>query len=736
MHQPVDTSSNPSEETIPLLGPIVKLQKAAQVFFWLLLFSSVVTASLEYSLLGGFLGVNAVPIHSILLAFIALQYTWLRNSTLYKPLLAGKPDDTTTKATRWARFAFLCMFLIGINAFVTSLRGYTHWGVVPGHDSPQYYAYLHSWVFDHDINFENELKAIPGVWELMVEAHPHRPEFNVAPIGTAVVWLPFYLAAHGVLLVLSGMGYAVPIDGLASPYAMAAAFGSHFAVLLGMLMVHATLRTWYADRTAFFATVLVWVASPLIWYLTDQPWMSHACSFFAAALVLWLWVRNRERRTIRGWAALGAAIGLAMLVRPSHAVLVALPLFDVLARIAAWRRPGAALGGLVLALITGFVVFSWQLATWWLRYGLETPPGSPMQWSRPAILQILFSAHHGLFAWHPVLLFGFVGLLLLWRRARYETIVLAVLLAGYVYTNAAIESWFGGGSFGMRRFVGVLPFLAPGIAAFGVWAVSLCRRRPAVPVTVAVVVLFTYNAMLVIQYRQGWTNFLRPVSFQQTWTSALTLFHDIFGNPFSYPANLWFAYERDVSPAQYDVATGVPPDAELDVQGLALRPYLGKGWSGNFRYAAMLNGSYPAVEREAELFIYGKQGHAYTIGLSLSLPQSMREEQRVSFAFNGHAVGDATLEPGARSELTLSIPGEITQQGLNILSLRFANIIAKERAGSHGEAGGHGLDMKTRRAFPASALIARLRVTTDYGDEAPPPAPVPLEGDSPSAQSQ
>ncbi|GMV94769.1 MAG: hypothetical protein AMXMBFR82_45470 [Candidatus Hydrogenedentota bacterium] len=719
MHDTETDTPSPFDETIPLLGPIVKLQIGAQAFFLAMLFGAVTTSTLTYSLLGGFLGANAVLIHSILLAFIAVQYTWLRNSALYRPLLKGIEESPQVRADRWVRFAFLLVFLVCINVFVTSLRGYSHWGVVSGHDSPQYYAYLHSWVFDQDLNFENELKAIPGVWELMNDAHPERPEYNVAPIGTAVVWLPFYLAGHVLMVLLSGMGFEVPTNGISSPYAMAAAFGSHFAVFVGMLLLYRSLRNWFATRTAFFATLLVWLASPLIWYLTDQPWMSHACSFFAAALVLWLWLRNRENRHWSGWTLLGAAIGLAMLVRPSHVVLLVLPIADLVLAAKEKRSIGSSVGGVALAVAATLVVFTWQLATWWLRYGTEPPPGSPMQWAQPAISQILFSAHHGLFALHPVLVFGFIGIIPLWRRARGVAICMAILLAAYVYMNAAIASWFGGGSFGMRRFVGVLPFMAPGIAAFGAWFIAFSRKRPAVPVAAVVLMLTIYNATLVIQYRQGWSHFLRPVPFQQIWSSSAAIFHDTFGNPFSYPANLWFAFKHDVSPSQYDVALGVPPDAELDVQGVSLKPYLGKGWQKNIRFASLLNGAFPAEDFESRLFIYGIEGHAYHVGLSMSLPNEMQHDQFVGFAFNGEPIGSATLEPGRQSELTLSVPGNLTKDGLNTLTLYFENRIEKEREGSQTGTEGYGLEMKTRRKYPACALLWRLRVATDYGDGVP-----------------
>jgi len=76
MHEPETNTPNSSDDTIPLLGLIVKLQIGTQAFFLALLFCAVTTSSLYHSLLGGFLGANAVLIHSILLAFVAIQYTW------------------------------------------------------------------------------------------------------------------------------------------------------------------------------------------------------------------------------------------------------------------------------------------------------------------------------------------------------------------------------------------------------------------------------------------------------------------------------------------------------------------------------------------------------------------------------------------------------------------------------------------------------------------------------------
>ena len=710
---PQELEAKADVQPLPNAALISTLQRIGIAGSFVLLFVSLLVSAVKPSALGGIVGVNGVWIYSIAVAFFAVQHTWLRASGMIG--IAGP----ISPATRWARFAFLCIFLICINAFVSTSRGIMHWGIVTEHDEPQYYAYLHSWVFDHDVNFENEFKRIPGAWELMSKAHPERPEYNVAPIGTPIIWMPFYLTAHVALVLLRALGESVPTDGISTPYAFACAFGSSVCVWLGMLMIHATLKRWFSERAAFLATLLLWLASPIIWYQIDQPWMSHAPSFFAAALVLWIWARTDNDRSRAGWIALGAAIGLALLGRPTHLVLLILPIADLVRALRLPANKSRAAIGFLSAAIVCAAVFSLQLAVWYYRYdwatkGINTPPGSPMAWTHPAILEVLWSAHHGLFAWHPVLLAGFIGLIAFWKRARYVALCTALLLAGYVYSNAAIDAWHAGGSFGMRRFVCVLPFMAPGIAAFGVWSVHFCRKHYMVPIAALVALFFIYNALLMVQLRSGWTAFAAPVSFQQVWGASTTIFHDTFGNPFSYPANLLFAAKHGVSPSQYDVMGGVPFTPDIDVQGPALRPYLGAGWQTDYANAYRHKGAFIAQQRHNELMLYMHKGHAYDLTLSLSLPTQMATPQQVAFSINGKDLGKATLDPNAKSELKLFVPGESSVEGVNILKVDFANVQQTYRTGSRGDGGGHGLELPTRKPYPAAAFIWRIAVATHY----------------------
>ncbi|MFA6243490.1 MAG: hypothetical protein WC655_21295, partial [Candidatus Hydrogenedentales bacterium] len=247
----------------------------------------------------------------------------------------------------------------------------------------------------------------------------------------------------------------------------------------------------------------------------------------------------------------------------------------------------------------------------------------------------------------------------------------------------------------MRRFVGDLPFMAPGIAAFGVWFVAFCRKRPLVPVSILALVMFLYNVTLVRQMREGYTDSLLPVSFQRVWSHSVTLFHDMAGNPFSFPANAWFAYKNDSPMSQYDYISGIPPRPEMYAAGLDQKPYLGKGWLMSMQIAAQNDGGFVATEKDCTLLLQLRWGESYRIKLSLVPPSKLETAQPVSFDLNGISLGSALLEPHTRSELALTTPEGSVRQGLNTLRLTFGHVLATPRAGVRGQPDGRGFPMET-----------------------------------------
>ena len=344
--------------------------------------------------------------------------------------------------------------------------------------------------------------------------------------------------------------------------------------------------------------------------------------------------------------------------------------------------------------------------TWYVRSGVSLPPGNPMQWGKPAIVPILFSAQHGLFAWHPVTLLGFLGLIPFWKRNPYRTAVVVLLLVGFVYVNASLVGWWGGASFGMRRFVGVLPFMAPGIAAFGSWSVGLARRKPAIPMALAMLVLAVYNGLLVLQYQRSRIPADKAVSFQNVWGTSAILFQERFGNPFSYPANLWFAWKHETSPTQYDLLSGAVEQAgTIEVQGKRAYTYLGTGWDARSQGAAATPLGFVAVGKRCTLLLPLESGHAYDVTLTLGVPRDFQGQQQAELSINGHQLTAVTLQPGQVNTVPLAIDTPYVRQGINELEIVFESVYEQRRTRSS-----YGLQVPARRPLRSAALLTRIHV--------------------------
>ena len=104
---------------------------------------------------------------------------------------------------------------------------------IRGADEIEYFSHLRSAVFDRDLDFTNDyghfyeanpqgLQAFKETFLDRREPKTNRP-INFAPIGSAVVWSPFYLAADA----LVRRGYLKgPADGFSTAYTGAVTYGS------------------------------------------------------------------------------------------------------------------------------------------------------------------------------------------------------------------------------------------------------------------------------------------------------------------------------------------------------------------------------------------------------------------------------------------------------------------------------------------------------------------------------
>lgn len=466
---------------------------------------------------------------------------------------------------RWGGWLVLALFVATLPAVTTRIYA---------SDEVQYFAYLRSLWFDHDVSFENEYQAF---FDLGVAADALFHEtflerstetgrrINFATLGCAVLWSPFYAVGD-----LVAWWTGTPRDGYSKPYVAAVAYGSAVYGVLALLLA-LDLASRLAGR-ATAATLAVWLGTPLLFYMYVAPPMSHACSAFAVALFVWTWWRVRRTWSVPGAIALGLTGGLMAMVREQDLFFVAGPGLDLALTLLrgvrggeTWRAFELLRAGAVAVVAMALAVVP-QLAAYQALNGYPGPSRlvrRKMSWHAPHALEVLTSPDHGLLVWTPLALLALAGLVVLWARTgdddtvstgdrrRFAVCALA-MFALQVYVAGSVESWTVAGAFGQRRFVATTVLLVAGLAALYAGARTSRTRRVLTALTALAI---WWNLGLIVQFGAGLMDRQRLEPARNAYTNFVVLPRTVPGLAWRYVFDRGSFYKPRTAPA------GPPPAA-------------------------------------------------------------------------------------------------------------------------------------------------------------------------------
>src|SRR5574337_950149 len=120
-------------------------------------------------------------------------------------------------------------------------------------------------------------------------------QVNVYPTGEAILWLPFFLAAH-----VSAKIFGYPADGLSPPYQWFMMLAGIFYAALGLFLLRKLLLRYVNDKITAVTLVLIALGTNLYYYSTYDDTMPHIMLFAVDTLVLLLtisWHENPKRST-------------------------------------------------------------------------------------------------------------------------------------------------------------------------------------------------------------------------------------------------------------------------------------------------------------------------------------------------------------------------------------------------------------------------------------------------------
>lgn len=370
------------------------------------------------------------------------------------------------------------LFCLGLIASIILLFARFHISKsVAGGDAVYYYINLHSIVVDRDLDFRNEYEYFYN----QVSSYTGKRKIDRIPplngvterlpnkftIGSAVLLTPFFYLAHISSLILDKAGLPVDTSGYGPAYMLSAGLGSLLYGFLGILLIYKLGRRLFNDEIAFVGSVSIWLATPIIYYMTMEPLMSHAVSMFLVTLFLYVWLTGRNKRGMLYWGALGMAGGVISMVRSQDVFFCIIPVIDALLS-PFWEKGTDRAGkGAYRDVIAGIIIFSASFAIFgapqfyvnYIFFGSPITSGYLANnegftyWNSPKVLYSLFSLHNGLFTWTPVAAFSLAGIFYLIKK---EVTAGGLLLFSFLIQLYLVSAWWyywQGDTFGNRMLV-------------------------------------------------------------------------------------------------------------------------------------------------------------------------------------------------------------------------------------------------------------------------------------------
>lgn len=246
--------------------------------------------------------------------------------------------------------------------------------------------------------------------------------------------------------------------------------------------------------------------------------MSHPYSFFHFSLLLYLTDKWHENFRSKYLLAIALLLGIIAITRVTNTMVAIIPLLWGINNkkyfVEKYRKLFSNYPTLILAAFLFFFVLSIQLIYWkyesgdWILYSYGE---ERFIWSKPEIINGLFSFRKGWYIYTPIAIFGTLGIFLM-KKTRAAQTPIFVFFILFTYITFCWWNWWYGCSFGSRPMVETLALLALPLASFYEYT-SIKKRTIKVRTSSAIAFLIFLNLFQSYQ-KKCWNNTLRSMSFK------------------------------------------------------------------------------------------------------------------------------------------------------------------------------------------------------------------------------
>lgn len=411
--------------------------------------------------------------------------------------------------------AFWAVLIVGIAGLILILK--PDWTIRS--DGFGYYQYLRSLVFDKDLRFQNETAFFEKTFQVTEKSFYDTPTKagywpNPFPVGLSVLEAPWFFLAHFGHRLFHLADSELP--GFSQDYALMLNLGNIIYGLLGLVVTYKLLNKILSAKAACIAVALVAFATPFAYFTTYEAIWSHLASFLSVSLFIYCWFIWREKKEIKKYLLLGLLLGAAFLIRWQNLLLAILLLPEFYQYLRASFKP--AIKSMLAFFAASLLIASAQLVVWKIIYGsfLIKPESNStfVNLWHPQILPFLFSPLYGMFAWTPLYVIAFAGLIMFAAKNKKIGYIFLLFLIVQIYLCASLSDWWGGGlgggSFGARRMLDYSVLYALGIGYVYEFFASN-KMKKSLFAGIATILILT-NVLLMIQAARGWLDRTNPYS--------------------------------------------------------------------------------------------------------------------------------------------------------------------------------------------------------------------------------
>ncbi len=284
-------------------------------------------------------------------------------------------------------------------------------------------------------------------------------------LGMAVLNAPGFFIAH-----LFSLATGFKADGFSLPYQFAWAITGLIFTAAGIWMFRKILLEFFDDLTTSIVLVITVLATNYFQLTAFDGYLSHNYLFTLYAFIVWFTIRWHQKPGWQYAVGLGAAMGLAVLVRPSELVCVIIPLLWGISNKESFRQKLTLIKSnyrhLILLALTFIIAGLPQLLYWkystghWLYYSYNNA-GEGFDFGQPYLKEVLFSFRKGWFVYTPVMLLAVAGFFSLYKKNRpiFYPILIYFLVNLYIVSSWTCW-WYAGGSYSQRALLSSYVLLA------------------------------------------------------------------------------------------------------------------------------------------------------------------------------------------------------------------------------------------------------------------------------------